>query len=253
MLEPMSAANPADGDPGDYDDYASEYAAYVAWREETGEDLDPFGLLLPLLDLLGDITGRQVLDAGCGEGYLARWLSARGAHVTGIDLSPRLIELARAKDPGGAIDYRVADLSRPQPDLAGRFAAAGCYLVLNDVRDYRGFAATLAASLKPGGLLALALNNPYSAVVDRHVTDYFDSGAVSRYRGLWEQGIRAHYVHRTLADYLDAFQAGGLSLVKLTDVRDLADTHHPDAYLPPGGSFPRFMLLAFRKPELPDR
>lgn len=251
MLEPMSAASPADGDPGDYDGYASEYAAYVAWREETGADLDPFGLLLPLLDLLGDIAGREVLDAGCGEGYLARWLAARGARVTGADLSARLIELARAKDPGGAIDYRVADLSRPQPDLAGRFDAAGCYLVLNDVRDYRGFAATLAAALKPGGLLALALNNPYSAVVDRHVTDYFDSGAVSRYRGLWEQGIRAHYVHRTLADYLDAFQAGGLGLVRLVDVPDLADTHHPDAYLPPGGSFPRFMLLAFRKPESP--
>jgi 2-polyprenyl-3-methyl-5-hydroxy-6-metoxy-1,4-benzoquinol methylase len=239
---------PAAGDFDDYDDYASEYAAYVAWREESGADPDPFGLLLPLLELLGDITGRQVLDAGCGEGYLARWLAARGAHVTGADLSARLIELARAKDPGGDVDYRVADLSRPQPDLAGRFDAAGAYLVLDDVRDYRGFAATLAAALKPGGLLALALNNPYSSVVDRHVTDYFDSGAVSRYRGLWEIGVRAYYHHRTLEDYLDAFHAGGLSLAKLVDVPAMAGTHHPDAYLPPGGRFPRFMLLAFRKP-----
>jgi hypothetical protein len=51
----------------------------------------------------------------------------------------------------------------------------GSYLVLNDVAEYRGFAATLAASLKPGGRLVLALNNPYSAVTDRLVTDYFDS------------------------------------------------------------------------------
>jgi 2-polyprenyl-3-methyl-5-hydroxy-6-metoxy-1,4-benzoquinol methylase len=189
-----------------------------------------------------------VLDAGCGEGYLARWLAARGAHVTGIDLSARLIALARAKDPGGSIDYQVADLSQPLPDAAGRFDAAASYLVLNDVRDFRGFAATLAASLAPGGRLVLALNNPYSAVTDRHVTDYFDSGAVSRYRGLWEAGIRAHYHHRTLEDYLDAFHAGGLRLAKLADMPALADTHGPDAYLPPGGRFPRFMLLAFSKP-----
>ncbi len=241
----MSAETP---EASDYDDYATQYAAHVAWREQTGDDADPYGLLLPLLELLGDVSGRQVLDAGCGEGYLARWLAARGAHVTGIDLSAPLIELARAKDPGARIDYRVADLSRPLPDTAGRFDAVAGYLVLNDVRDYRGFAATLAAALKPGGLLALALNNPYSSVVDRHVTDYFDSDAVSRYRGLWEVGIRAYYHHRTLENYLDAFHAGGLSLVKLIDSPAMADTHHPDAYLPPGGRFPRFMLLAFRKP-----
>ena len=241
----MTTATPASGD---YDDYADEYAAYVAWREQAGPDADPFGLLLPLLDLLGDVNGRRVLDAGCGEGYLARWLAARGAHVTGIDLSARLIALARAKDPGGSIDYQVADLSQPLPDAVGRFDAAASYLVLNDVRDFRGFAATLAASLAPGGRLVLALNNPYSAVTDRHVTDYFDSGAVSRYRGLWEAGIRAHYHHRTLEDYLDAFHAGGLRLAKLADMPALADTHGPDAYLPPGGRFPRFMLLAFTKP-----
>lgn len=241
----MTTATPASGD---YDDYADAYATYVAWREQAGPDADPFGLLLPMLDLLGDVEGRRVLDAACGEGYLARALAARGARVTGIDLSARLIALARARDPGGSIDYQVADLSQPLPAAAGRFDAAGCYLALNDVRDFRGFAATLAASLAPGGRLVLALNNPYSAVTDRHVTDYFDSGAVSRYRGLWEAGIRAYYHHRTLEDYLDAFHAGGLRLAKLADMSALADTHGPDAYLPPGGRFPRFMLLAFSKP-----
>ncbi len=241
----MTTATPASGD---YDDFADEYATYVAWREQAGPDTDPFGLLLPLLELLGDIDGRRVLDAGCGEGYLARALAARGAQVTGIDLSSRLIALARARDPGGSIDYQAADLSRPLPAAAGRFDAAASYLALNDVRDYRGFAATLAASLAPGGRLVLAVNNPYSAVTDRHVTDYFDSGAVSRYRGLWEVGIRAYYRHRTLENYLDAFHAGGLRLAKLADVPAMADAHGPDACLPPGARFPRFMLLAFTKP-----
>ena len=241
----MTTETPASGD---YDDFADEYATYVAWREQAEPDADPFGLLLPLLDLLGDIEGRRVLDAGCGEGYLARVLAARGARVTGIDLSARLIALARARDPGGTIDYQVADLSRPLSGVAGTFDAAASYLALSDVRDYRGFAATLAASLAPGGRLVVALNNPYSAVADRHVTDYFDSDAVSRYRGLWEMGIRAYYHHRTLENYLDAFHAGGLRLAKLADVPALADAHKPDAWLPPNSRFPRFMLLAFTKP-----
>ena len=72
----MTAATPFGGD---YDDYASQYATNVAWRERCGPDTDPFGLLMPMLELLGDITNRRVLDAGCGEGYLARALAARGA------------------------------------------------------------------------------------------------------------------------------------------------------------------------------
>ena len=65
----------------------------------------------------------------------------------------------------------------------------------------------------------LAFNNPYSAVIDRHVTDYFDSGAVSPYRGLWEVGIKTYYHHRILENYLDAFQADGLQLTKLADIQ----------------------------------
>lgn len=240
----MTAVTPAGGD---YDDYASQYAANVAWRDQAGPDCDPFGLLPPLLDLLGDVACRRVLDACCGEGYLARVLAARGAHVTGIDLSPRLIGMARAKDPGGRIDYQVADLSQPLPALAGLFDAAASYLALNDVTGYRGFAATLAASLKPGAELVLAFNNPYSAVIDRHVADYFDTGAVSPYRGLHEIGIKTHYHHRTLENYLDAFLIRGLRLTKLADIPTRADSHRPDAHLPTGGRFPRFMLLAFRK------
>ena len=70
-----------------YDAYAHAYAACVRQREQ-GDAGDDLGILPHLLALLGDVSGRRVLDAGCGEGYLARILAARGARVTGIDLSP---------------------------------------------------------------------------------------------------------------------------------------------------------------------
>jgi SAM-dependent methyltransferase len=241
----MPQGNPAGGN---YEAYAREYALTVAKREQDGADGDPYGILPPLLNLLGDLTGTAVLDAGCGEGYLARVLAARGARVTGIDISPALIGQARAKEPGGVIDYRAADLSQALPDLADSFDAVASYLVLNDVPDYRGFARTIADVLRPGGQAVLAFNNPYYGVLSRHVTDYFDSGRVSPYRGFWAEGVKIYYYHRTMEDYLDAFLSRGLQLTKLADLQTLADVHPPHAIVPEGDRFPRFMLLRFVKP-----
>jgi 2-polyprenyl-3-methyl-5-hydroxy-6-metoxy-1,4-benzoquinol methylase len=233
---------------GDYDAYAEAYAPNVARRERDGAENDPYGILPPMLELLGDLTDRRVLDAGCGEGYLARVLAASGARVTGMDISPRLIEQARRKDSGGAIDYRVADLSCPLPEEAGSFDAVASYLVLNDVPDYKGFARTIASVLCPGGKAVLAFNNPYYGFLSRHVTDYFDSDRVSPYRGLWSAGIKVYYHHRTLEEYLDSFLSSGLRLTKLADLASLADHHPAHAIVPEGNRFPRFMLLGFMKP-----
>lgn len=225
-----------------WDEYADEYARWIAGREPP--NIEDNKILSRLLVLLGDLDGREILDAGCGEGFLARVLAARGARVTGIDLSPRIIQIAREKDPDATIDYRVADLSRPLPDLNGRFDLIGSYLVLNDVQDYCGFASTLASLAKPGAQVVLAFNNPYSSVVREHVTDYFASGAMGTYGGLSEQGVRARYYHRTLEEYLDAFLNARLQLVKLADVPDVFGLKW---LLPEHYRFPRFMILAFEK------
>ena len=76
----------------------------------------------------------------------------------------------------------------------------------------------------------------------------FVSGVVTPYRGLWAAGIKVYHHHRTLEEYVDAFLATGLRLVKLADLPGLASTSGPDTCLPEGGRFPRFMLLAFAKP-----
>ncbi len=227
-----------------WEEYAAGYARWIDRRERAGLEGD--AILSRLLELLGDVAGRAVLDAGCGEGFLARILAARGARVTGLDLSPKLIAMARGRDPQGAIDYRAADLSRPLPELAGRFDLIGSYLALNDVADHRGFAATLATLARPGGRAVLALNNPYSAVPRGHITDYFEHDARGVYGGLSAAlGGEVHYYHRPLEEYLDAFLAAGFRLARLADVPDRADL---DWLLPAGCRFPRFMVLAFEKP-----
>jgi 2-polyprenyl-3-methyl-5-hydroxy-6-metoxy-1,4-benzoquinol methylase len=233
---PTRPANP-------WDEFAGEYARDLVRRGPLVTD--DGSMASRLLDLLGDLDGKTVLDAGCGPGVFTRVLAERGAQVTGIDLSPRLIEMAREQDPDGTIDYRVGDLSEPHPDLEGRFDLIGSYLVLNDVARYREFAATLASLLKPGGRIALAFNNPYSSVVREHITDYFAPNTMGTYHGMWQQGIKARYYHRTLEQYLDAFLDAGLILAKLVDV---PDSFGLEWVLPKESRFPRFMILAFDKP-----
>ena len=72
-----------------------------------------------LLECLpADLSGRRVLDAGCGTGALAVEAARRGAEVVAIDLSPTLVQLARERLPqdlrsggrGGSVDFRSGDM-----------------------------------------------------------------------------------------------------------------------------------------------
>lgn len=72
-----------------------------------------------LAQLPADLSGQRVLDAGCGTGAMAVELAARGAEVVAVDISPALIEIAKARAPGRArIDWRPGDMTDP---ALGRF------------------------------------------------------------------------------------------------------------------------------------
>jgi magnesium-protoporphyrin O-methyltransferase len=68
-----------------------------------------------------DLTGLRILDAGCGTGALSVEAARRGAHVTAIDLSPTLVNLAAERQPAGLagrIDFHTGDMLDPS---LGRF------------------------------------------------------------------------------------------------------------------------------------
>ena len=158
-----------------YDQCADQYAA---WRAGAERAEAPDALVLQrLLECVGDVSGQTVLDAGCGEGLVSRILAGRGAKVTAIDVSARLVDIARSRRGAEAIDYHVRDLSRPLAAYQAHFDLAVAHQVLSDVPDYRGFIATLAAVTRPGRRAVLSVNNPYSAVIREKVESYFDNGA----------------------------------------------------------------------------
>jgi len=230
-----------------YDDFATQYAALVAKREEHDVEDDHF--MSPFLKAIGDVSGLTVLDAGCGEGYLARILTQRGANVTGIDISPRLVEIARGKDPEGKITYQVADLSQPLPAYRDHFDMSASFFVLNDVYDYRGFLSTLGSVIKRGGRAVFFMNNPYSFVVRGHVTNYFDSNKAFFTNGLAREGVNVCYYQRTLEEYLDACFAAGFQLQRLVDVPAPEGSllRTSATLIPVGYQFPMCMILSLVK------
>lgn len=235
--------------PSAYDQIATQYA-----ESQQRSVSDSFSwnhdLVIPnLLQVVGDITGLTVLDAGCGEGVLARYLAKRGATVVGIDLSARLIELAQAQQTEPPISYAVHDLSQPLPRYVDHFDLVVSNLVLNDVADYEGFAATLTALVKAGGRIILSLTNPYSAVMRQKVESYFDSGTATPYP--WGEG-QVFFYHRTMQEYIAAFHKAGASLQSLTDVQmttammaQLPASNRAMPWFAMYDRFPFFVILAF--------
>lgn len=226
-----------------YDQYASQYTAMIAAQEKAGVQSHP--LMSPFLQVVGDISGLMVLDAGCGEGYLSRILVQRGANVTGIDISAPLIEIARTKEFADQISYQVADLSQPLPTYQDHFDLVTSFFVLNDIYDYQGFLTTLGSVLKPAGRLVLFMNNPYSFVIRNFVTDYFAPGHAFPYLGMADLGVKVHFYQRTMEQYLDACFAAGFQLQRLVDVPTPEGSfkRRKDSWLPEGYHFPYFTIL----------
>jgi SAM-dependent methyltransferase len=107
------------------------------------------------------LSGHRLLDVGCGTGKSALPLLARGYEVVGCDISPAMVERARERLSGEAVELLAADV-RDLPSL-GQFDLATC---LDDTLNYllseEELAAAfqgLARNLRPGGLLVFDLNS----------------------------------------------------------------------------------------------
>jgi 2-polyprenyl-6-hydroxyphenyl methylase/3-demethylubiquinone-9 3-methyltransferase len=131
-------------------------AAAPRWWDPDGEfrplhDLNP--ARLDYIEARAGLAGRRALDVGCGGGLLAEGMARRGARVTGIDLAPAVLEVARlhALDAGIEVDYRQVAAEALAAAESGTFDLVTCLEMLEHVPDPAGILQAIARLVRPGG------------------------------------------------------------------------------------------------------
>ena len=211
-----------------------------------------------MLDALGDVPGKSVIDIGCGEGRFSRLLSELGATVTGIDLTEPLIE--RARELGSDKEtYLQGDAENLEGVADDSFDLAVSYIVLVDLLDYRRSIREAYRVLRPGGRFVVCNVHPMRTASKNIVGWIRDSSGKLFYPvdNYTEEGEREFLwwggpfinMHRTISSYVSAFLDAGFTLEGL---------HEPvpsDEQLVENPKFddelrvPNFIIYVLKKPS----
>ena len=233
-----SKDQPSDEWP-EYSDIAKEEWDNQAdiWDNRMGDDGNDFHLELvrPSVDeLLSPLSGEAILDVGCGNGIYARHLARLGVHVTAIDVSQVMINMAKNRTKGaGQITYKVIDATSEE-QLASlssnTYDAVVCNMALMDLAEIRPLGQTIPRILKTQGRFVFAVMHPCfnnvagtSRVVEerydeqgRHQTHTIKvSSYITPVSGV-SKGICGrdpqHYFHRPLSVLLSILFEAGLAM-----------------------------------------
>jgi 2-polyprenyl-6-hydroxyphenyl methylase/3-demethylubiquinone-9 3-methyltransferase len=122
-------------------------------------DINP--LRLDHIDRLAGVSGKRVLDVGCGGGILAESMAALGAHVTGIDLGEKPLKVAQLHllESGRSVDYRLASVESVAQSEPGTYDIVTCMEMLEHVPYPARIVEACAAVAKPGARLFFSTIN----------------------------------------------------------------------------------------------
>jgi uncharacterized protein YceH (UPF0502 family) len=149
----------ADGAAARDDRVRAAYGAIAAdYADQLATELESLPFERWLLDrVVAEAGGRPVVEAGCGPGHVTAHLAAAGADACGMDLTPEMVDQARARFPG--VRFDVGDLTRLlRPAKAeGWGAVLGWYSLIHLAgSELPAAVAALARPLAPRGVLVLA-------------------------------------------------------------------------------------------------
>ena len=175
------------------------------------------------MNRIGDITGKKVLDVACGEGHFTRLLRRAGAaRVVGLDISERMIALAReqeAREPLG-IDYIVAD-ARSIVDQEDYDIVVSAWLLVyaQDRAALASMCQGLACRVKPGGRFVTVTTNPgvYSFRPDYRKYGFeveladavFEGAPIDITVHLADSSLEVRNYYLPIEAYASAFRAAG--------------------------------------------
>lgn len=149
--------------------------------------------------LIDPIPPGRALDAACGTGRYARLLHARGHNVDAVDLSPEMIERARANAPD--VDFKPGSLEAiPFPD--NRFDLVMCGLAMTHLPEISRAISEIARVLKIGGIAVIADHHPMAG--------FLGGSAIFQDQERYYRNVKS-YVH-VHSEYISAFVAAGLEI-----------------------------------------
>ncbi|MEO0973259.1 MAG: class I SAM-dependent methyltransferase [Pseudomonadota bacterium] len=209
--------------------------AAANWQRSEPLLLSDFTARPFMIDWCGDVRGRQVLDLGCGEGYVARQLAGLGAHVCAVDISAQMIAQASVQErqhPLG-IDFRVADARSLRRLDLGTFDLVAAVFLFNylDCASTATVFEHVRQLLRPGGRFVFSVPHPSLAYLRAHEKPfYFDPRGKGYFEGrdhtfegrLWRRDgvdVPVRCVHKTLGDYFSCLRSAGFE--RMPEVEEL--------------------------------
>ena len=215
------------------------------------------GLLdAPMLEACGDVTGKKILECGCGEGRFCRMLAKRGAqYVLGIDTCEPMIEAAKAWQTQND-EYKVADAQNLHFLEDQTFDLAVSYLNQCDLPDVDRNNREVFRILKPGGRFIITNLHPMRSAVggwqknekgekEHAILDhYFDESE----RQWTIMGVELTNFHRSLATYINGFFAAGFVLERLIEPMITPENVKKYPELEDELRVPNFIVYVLRKP-----
>lgn len=235
-----------------WEDIADWYHDLVAGGSPTHQTA-----LAALVALVPDVAGAEVLDLACGQGLVARALARRGARVTGVDLTQRLLEHAAGSTPpelAGRITWLHDDAQVLASLDEASFDGVACNLALMDIPDLDAVLGQTSRVLRPGGWLVFTLTHPCflaphaswttkdPETASRVIHNYLDE---RHWRSDNPEGVRrVGAYHRTISTYLNVLIDQGFVLER---VREPAADDQLAAVVPPYRRIPAFMAIRARR------
>jgi SAM-dependent methyltransferase len=207
------------------------------------------------LNILGDVSGLDIVELGCGTAYFSAWLARRGARVVGVDPTPAQLETARRLQRETGLEFPLLEAPGeevPLPDesfdiVHSEYGAA----IWADPYKWIPEAARLA---RPGGRLIFLCNSPLATICSDY--DGVKEQLVRPQRGLlrleWDDTGEVEF-HPGHGEWLDILRANGFVVERLIELfaPEDAEQHSFYNYVTPewGRQWPAEDLWVARKAQ----
>ncbi|WP_149360863.1 class I SAM-dependent methyltransferase [Lolliginicoccus suaedae] len=201
--------------------YHDEHADFLGVDSPAGEFIwCPESLHEGDMRLLGDISGKRILEIGCGSAPCSRWLTSNGATAIGLDISTGMLDRARGVMARGGPQVPLVQASAERLPFASETFDAACSAFggVPFVADSARVMREVARVLRPGAPWVFSINHPMRWMFPDDpgprgltvVSSYFDR---SPYVEVDRNGIPAYVEHhRTMGDRVREIVAAGLVL-----------------------------------------